>query len=206
MMKIFLIVLGCIILAWLIYLFFFRKKKLILTPRSCFFCDGESAYGYSEVANDMKTIRPVCRKCLISRLEQDYSNFSGRAVVIQPISGPPCYAFHSNRDWSKSFKGSKMDDDVRTYLLRMDTTCQDCGQRANFLWIGSSGLTKYNFGNVLRKGFAETLLPLNPHPVSLCRRCCVRRIDKELEDKEITYLEVLGPRGKEDGFIMPMAY
>ncbi len=88
----------------------------------------------------------------------------------------------------------------------MDTTCQDCGQRANFLWIGSSGLTQYNFGNVLRKGFAETLLPMNPQPLSLCRRCCVRRIAKELEEKEITYLEVLGPKGTEDGFVMPMSH
>ncbi len=204
-MKIFFIVFGCIILAWLIYSISRRRTKLP-TARSCFFCEGESAYGYSEVARDMKTIRPVCRKCLISQLEHDYSNFSGRAVVIQPVSGPPCYAFHSNRDWSKSFKSSKIDDDVRSYLLRMDTTCQDCGQRANFLWIGSSGLTKYNFGNVLKNGFAETLLPLNPHPVSLCKRCCVSRIAKELEDKEITYLEVLGPRGTEDGFIMPMSH
>jgi hypothetical protein len=205
MMKIFLIVLGCTILAWLVYSFFCRRTKLP-TTRLCFLCGGESEYGYSEVAKDVKRIRPICRKCLISQLENDYSNFSGRAVVIQPVSGPPCYAFHSNRDWSKSFKDSKIDDDVRSYLLKMDTTCQDCGQRANFLWIGSSGLTKYNFGNVLRKGFAETLLPMNPHPISLCRRCCVRHIAKELEEKEITYLEVLGPKGTEDGFVMPMAH
>ena len=204
-MKIFLIVLGCIILAWLVYFFLCRRTKLLAT-RSCFHCGGESAYGYPEVVRGVKRTRPICRKCLISQLENDYSNFSGRAVVIQPVSGPPCYAFHSNRDWSKSFKGSKIDNDVRSYLLRMDPTCQDCGQRANFLWIGSSGLTKYNFGNVLRKGFEETLLPMNPHPISLCRRCCVRRIAKELEEKEITYLEILGPRGTEDGFVMPMTH
>ncbi len=204
MMKIFLIVLACIILAWLVYSFFRRRTKLPAT-RLCFLCGGESGYGYSEVVKDVKRVRPICRKCLISQLENDYSNFSGRAVVIQPVSGPPCYAFHSIRDWSKSFKNSKIDDDVRSYLLRMDTTCQDCGQRANFLWIGSSGLTKYNFGNVLRKGFAETLLPMNPPPISLCRRCCVRRIAKKLEEEGITYLEVHAPKGAEDGFVMPMA-
>jgi hypothetical protein len=47
---------------------------------------------------------------------------------------------------------------------------------------------------------------MNPHPISLGRRCCVRRIAKELEEKEITYLEVLGPKGTEDGFVMPMAH
>ena len=205
MVKIFLIVTGCIVLAWLVYSFFSRRARLS-TRRLCFLCGGESEYGYSEVDKDGKRIRPVCRKCLISRLENDYSNFSGRAVVIQPVAGPTCYAFHSNRDWSKSFKDSKIDDDVRSYLLKMDTTCQDCGQKANFLWIGSSGLTKYNFGNVLRKGFAETILPMNPHPISVCGRCCVRRIAKELEEKQITFLEIFGPKGTEDGFVMPMAH
>jgi hypothetical protein len=204
MMKIFLIAFGCVILVWLAYSFFRRRTKP-LTTRLCYLCGGESEYGYSEVVKGVKRIRPICRKCLISQLENDYSSYSARAVVIQPVSGPPCYAFHSHGDWTKSFKGSKMDDDVRSYLLRMDATCRDCGQKASFLWIGSSGLTKYNFGNVLRKGFAETLLPMNPHPISLCGRCCVNRIVKELEEKEITYLEVLGPKGTEDGFVMPMA-
>ncbi len=205
MIKIFLIVTGCIILVWLVYSLFCRRAKLS-TRRLCFLCGGESEYGYSEVDKDGRRIRPICGKCLVSKLEDDYSNFSGRAVVIQPISGLTCYAFHSIRDWSKSFKESKIDDDVRSYLLKMDTMCQDCGQKANFLWIGSSGLTKYNFGNVLRKGFAETILPTNPHPVSVCGRCCVRRIVKELEERQITFLEVLGPEGTEDGFVMPMAH
>jgi hypothetical protein len=205
MVKIFLIVTGCIVLAWLIY-FFFRRREKLPTGRLCFFCGGESEYGYSEVDKDGRRITSVCRKCLISQLEKDYLKFSGRAVVIQPVSGPTCYTFHSNRDWSKSFKDSKIDDDVRSYLLKMDTTCQDCGEKANFLWIGSSGLTKYNFGNVLRKGFAETILPMNPRPLSVCGRCCVRRIAKELEEKQITFLEVLGPKGTEDGFVMPMTH
>jgi hypothetical protein len=193
MVKIFIIVTGCIILAWFVYSFFCRRANLS-TRRLCFLCGGESEYGYSEVDKDGRRIRPVCRKCLISQLENDYSNFSGRAIVIQPVSGPTCYAFHSNRDWSKSFMDSKIDDDVKSYLLKMDTTCQDCGQKANFLLIGSSGLTKYNFGNVY------------PHPTSVCGRCCVRRVVKELEEKEITFLEVLGPKGTEDGFVMPMAH
>ena len=205
MVKIFLIATGCLILVWLVYSFFCRRVNLS-TRRLCFLCGGESEYGYSEVDKNNRRVRPVCKKCLIYRLENDYSNFSGRAVVIQPVSGPACYAFHSNRDWSRSFKDSKIDDDVRSYLLKMDTICQDCGQRANFLWIGSSGLTKYNYGNVLRKGFAETILPMNLHPISVCGRCCVRRIVNELEEKQITFLEVLGPKGTEDGFVMSMSH
>ena len=204
-MKIFFIILLCILFAWIAYFFFLRKTK---TPirRRCSVCGAEPKYGYSEHAGDINNIKSICRKCLIAQLEKDYATFSGRAVVIQPVPGPPCYVFHSNEEWSKSFKKSKMDDDARAYLLRMDLICRDCGQKANFLWIESSGLTAYNFGNVLAKGFSDTLLPRNPKPISLCGKCCVRNIAKEMEGKDITYLEVSGPRGEDDGFVMPMAY
>jgi hypothetical protein len=204
-MKFFLIGLGCVVLLWIIYSFFFRKTKLP-TDKPCFVCGAESKYGYSEHAEDIEHIKSMCRKCLITQLEKDYTAFSGRAVVIQPTPGPPCYVFHSNEEWGKFFKESKMDDDTRAYLLRMETICHDCGQEANFLWIQSSGLTEHNFGNVLKKGFSETLLPRNPKPISLCGHCCVKHIEKDLQWKEITYLEVCGPKGADDGFVAPMAY
>jgi hypothetical protein len=205
-MKVFLIILGCIVLAWIIYSLFFRKKKPIMSKR-CSLCGAESKYGYFQHAEEeMKNIRSMCRKCLITQLEKDYTAFSGRAVVIQPAPGPPCYVFHSNEEWGEFFKESKMDDDARAYLLRMETTCHDCGRKANFLWIESSGLTEYNFGNILRKGFSETLLPTNPKPVSLCGKCCVRHIAKGLEGRDISYLEVCGPKGVDDGFVAPMGY
>jgi hypothetical protein len=205
-MKFFLIVLGCIVLAWLIRSFFVRKKKLP-TVKRCSECGAESKYGYSENAEEeIKNIKSMCLKCLVSRLKTDYTTFSARAVVIQPAPGPPCYVFHSNTEWDESFKESKMDDDTRVYLLSMGTLCRDCGQKANFLWIESKGLTAHNFGSVLRKGFSETLLPRNPKPVSLCGKCCVNLIAKELKEKEIAYAEVSGPKGEDDGFIIPMAY
>jgi len=205
-MKLFLIILGFIVLAWIIYSLFLRKKKPIMSKR-CSVCGAESKYGYSEYAKEeMKNIKSMCRKCLITQLEKDYTAFSGRAVVIQPVPGPPCYVFHSNEEWGKFFKESKMDDDTRAYLLRMETICHDCGQKANFLWIQSSGLTEHNFGNILKKGFSETLLPRNPKPISLCGKCCVRNIASKLKEKDITYLEVCGPKGADDGFVVPMAY
>jgi hypothetical protein len=205
-MKFFLIGLGCVVLLWIIYSLFLRKKKPIMSKR-CSVCGAESKYGYSEYAEEeMKNIKSMCMKCLITQLEKDYTAFSGRAVVIQPTPGPPCYVFHSNEEWGKFFKESKMDDDTRAYLLRMETICHDCGQKANFLWIQSSGLTEHNFGNVLKKGFSETLLPRNPKPISLCGKCCVRNIASELKEKDITYLEVCGPKGTDDGFVVPMAY
>ena len=205
-MKVFLIILGLIILAWIIYSLFFRKKKPILSKR-CSVCGAESKYGYSEYAEEeMKNIESLCIKCLVSQLEKDYTTFSGRAVVIQPAPGPPCYLFHTNKEWAESFKESKMDDEARAYLLRMAAICHDCGQKANFLWVESSGLTAYNFGDILKKGFSETLLPRNPNPVSLCGHCCVRHIAEEMEEKDIAYLEICGPKGADDGFVVPMAY
>lgn len=199
-------VLGCIVLVWLIRSFFVRKKKLPAVNR-CFVCGGESKYGYSEKAGEeIKRIKSMCIGCLVSQLENDYTTFSARAVVIQPALGPPCYVFHSNKEWGESFKESKMDEDTRAHLLNMDTLCRDCGQKANFLWIESRGLTAQNFGSVLRKGFSETLLPRNPRPVSLCGKCCVNHVNEALKEKEIAYLEVSGPKGVEDGFIIPMAY
>jgi hypothetical protein len=204
-MKIFLIVLGCIVLLWILYSFLLTRKKTI-PVKECLACGAESKYGYSEHVEDIKNIKSLCRKCLITQLQKDYITFSGRAVVIQPVPGPPCYVFHSNKEWGEFFKESKMDDDARAYLLRMDMICHDCEQTANFLWIESSGLTAQNFGNVLKKGFSETLLPKNPKPLSLCGTCCVRHIARELEGKDITYLEISGPKGRDDGFIAPMGY
>jgi hypothetical protein len=34
----------------------------------------------------------------------------------------------------------------------------------------------------------------------------VNHIAEELKEKEIAYLEVSGPKGVDDGFIIPMAY
>jgi len=207
-MKIFLIILIiliCIFSAWMIYSFFARKRRPSI-DKKCSVCGVDSKYGYSVRTESIRPIKWMCRRCLISQLEKDYASFSGRAVVIQPVAGPPCYVFHPNNEWAKSFKQSRMDDDARAYLLRIEPICRDCGKKANFLWIESSGLTAHNFGNVLAKGFAETLLPRNPKPVSLCGKCCVGHISRELEAKDITYHEVCGPKGVEDGFVMPMAY
>jgi hypothetical protein len=204
-MKVFLFLLGCVVFLWGVYFFILRKNKKTLVKR-CSVCGAKSTYSYSEHREKIKNIKSLCQTCLITQLQKDYTTFSGRAVVIQPVPGPPCYVFHSDKEWSKFFKESKMGDDTRAYLLRMDTTCQECGQTANLLWIESSGLTAHNFGNVLKKGFSETLLPKNPKPISLCGKCCVRHIAQELKEKDITYHEISGPKGADDGFVAPMGY
>lgn len=95
-MKIFLILLGCVVFLWVFLSFLLRKKKSTLI-KECLACGAESKYGYSEQVEDIKNIKSLCRTCLISQLQKDYVTFSGRPVVIQPIPGPPCYVFHSNK-------------------------------------------------------------------------------------------------------------
>jgi len=204
-MILFLSVVGFIVIAWLIYSFFLKRKKLsVKRPgKRCSLCGAESTYEYSENAvGETKNVKPLCTRCLVSQLNRDYAAFSARAVVIQPVPGLPCYGFHSNQEWGISFKESKMDDDSRAHLSNMDPHCRHCGQEAHFLWIESRGLTIYNFGSLLRKGFSETLLPRNPKPISLCAKCCVGHIAEGLKEKELQDLEVSGPRGGEDGFIV----
>jgi hypothetical protein len=127
-------------------------------------------------------------------------------VVIQPVVGPPCYVFQPNGEWGKFFKDSKIDDDVREYISKMDKKCHECGSEAHFLWVGARGLTADNFGETLDKGFSQTLLGNNPETVSLCGKCCARRIAEDLKAQNISYLEVCGPKGDDDGFVIPMGY
>src|SRR4030065_222562 len=117
-MNIFLIILGCVFFLWILSSFLFRKNKST-TAKKCSVCGGEPKYGYSEHAEDLKNIKSFCRKCLITQLEKDYATFSGRAVVIQPVPGPPCYVFHSNKEWDDFFMETRVENDVRAYLLRI---------------------------------------------------------------------------------------
>jgi len=88
----------------------------------------------------------------------------------------------------------------------MDTKCHDCGQTANYLWVESNGLTGDNFGETLNKGVSATLLRQNAAPISLCPKCCVKRVARALEAKRLSYLEVCAPKGNANGFVIPMGY
>lgn len=204
-MKIVLILLGCIVVGVVIVLFA-RRKAQSPVGKACSICGAESRFGYDEYAEDLEHIRPMCLKHLISQLEEDYTSFGGRAVVVQPADGPPCYVFQPVKEWHESFKDSRIPDDVLSLLARMETKCHDCGQAANYLWVESADLTGDNFGKTLDNGVSETLLRRNPKPISLCAKCCVKRISTDLETKHLTYLEVCAPKGKVDGFVIPMGY
>jgi hypothetical protein len=205
-MKISLIVLGCVAIGLVVFLFIMRKDNSPL-GKPCSVCGVKSSYGYSEHAEEnADKIKPMCLNHLISRLGNDYQSFQGRAVVIEPADGPPCYVFQPVEEWRQAFKDSKIADDVSSLLAKMETKCHDCGQKANFLWVESHGLTGDNFGETLDKGMSATLLLHNSVPISLCAKCCVKHVARTLETKHLSYLEVCAPKGIVDGFIIPMGY
>jgi hypothetical protein len=203
-MNLFLIEIGCIAVSIALFLLVRRIKSPM--GKACSICGAESNYGYDEYAEDLENIKPMCLRCLVLQLEKEYARFGGRAVIIQPCAGPPCYVFQPVEEWRKHFKESKITDDVLSLLASMEPKCHDCQQRANYLFIESKGLTEDNFTEILDKGPSETLLQQNPKPISLCPKCCIRHIARELEMNHISYLEVCSPRGNGDGFVIPMAY
>lgn len=204
-MRILLIVLGCIVV-FLAALFAIRKSKSPLN-KPCSVCGRGSNFGYSEHAEeDPAKIQPMCLNCLVSRLEKDYTTFPGRAVVVEPAQGPPVYVFQAAKEWQESFKDTKVAEDVLALLAKMDPKCNDCGQKAKYLWVESSGLNGENFGESLDMGLTETVLRRNPTPISLCAKCSVRHIAKGLEAKHLSYTEVSAPKGSGDGFVIPMGY
>jgi hypothetical protein len=183
-----------------------RRKSDWPVGKPCSVCGAVSGYGYDKEAEDLASIKPMCLKCLVEQIEKEYAVFTGRAVVIQPADGPPCYVFQPVKEWRESFKDSTIADDVVSLLANLDAKCHDCGQEARFLWVESSGLNGDNFSEALDRGISETLLRSNPEPVSLCAKCCVGHIAKDLRERGITYGEVCSPKGAADGFVVPMGY
>ena len=179
--------------------FLLRRRR----PRSCANCGAQSLFGYSPRAESpMKDITPLCLNCLKVKLEEDYANFRGRALVIGPAANFPCYVFQPGSKW----KDFKLVEETVTFLSKMENTCRHCGATAHFLWLTSNGLAENNAEKLFGAGISETLLRWGNHlPCSICSRCCVELICKSMETQSLTFVEVCGPH-LEDGFVMPMGY
>ena len=175
----------------------------LLLHKTCASCGSTSQFGYShEAESDPKDIVNLCFTCLVRRLTDDYASYEGRALVIQPAAGFPCYVFQSSSRWPDS----KLAMEVAELFSATDETCNQCGSNANYLWVSSNGLHASTFAQVLSSGVSETLLRWgNPRPTSLCSRCCVKSIAEALEQHGLTFLEVCSPRSA-DGFVIPMRY
>ena len=183
-----------------------RKAQSALS-KPCSGCGAPAQFGYGQHAEeDLQNLTPLCVNCLSARLTEDYGEFDGRAVVVQPVPGPPVYVFQPVDAWSEHFPGSGIVHDVEVLLGEMNERCEDCGGSANFVWVESQGLTGDNFGNVLEQGISATLLKDNPLPRSLCATCCVGRIASSLKARKLSYLEFCSPRGSARGFVLPMGY
>lgn len=182
---------------------FFKSRSPLAKP--CSNCGAPSRFGYSEHAESaLHEIDPLCLDCLKPRVSADYSQFLHGAVVIQPLAAPPVYVFLPLDMWQAGNTG--LCEDVERLLGSMDEACRECKAPAQYAWIESQGLTPETFASVLDQGFSTTLLPRNPPPVSVCADCCVTRIISTLGASDLSNLEVCGPRGAAQGFVLPMAY
>ena len=179
---------------------YLRRRR---TDAKCSNCGTASQFGYSREAESASTdIVRLCLACLMSKLSQDYRGYAARALVIEPAADLPCYVFQPKSKWA----GSKLAEDLTTLLANMKDTCRNCGSRANFLWETSNGLLPSTFTQVFSEGPSHALLQWgNDPPFSVCGPCCLTLIKKTIENRNLTFVEVCGPRS-EDGAVIPMGY
>lgn len=167
--------------------------------KKCSRCGKPSSHGYPESGwAESDRILPVCVDCLLRQLDEDYCTFDGRAVVIQPVAEFSCYIFRPNKDWSEAVR-----NDTESILARIEKVCYSCGLDARYAWVNA--LEPAPVAKVPRLGIRQTLLTqASARPAALCGRCTVQRIGHSLRQQEGGYLEICGPRGKEDGLVCGM--
>lgn len=171
--------------------------------KTCTNCGSPSQFGYSsEAESELENIVNLCFACLVKKMTDDYESYEGRALVIQPAAGFPCYVFQKNSRWPDS----KLAKEVAGMFSATDDACNQCGSKARYLWLTSNGLSLSSFEQLLSEGLSQTLLQWgNGRPVPLCARCCVESIAKAIKEHGLTFFEVCSPRSA-DGFVIPMAY
>jgi len=167
--------------------------------KKCSRCGKPSSHGYPENGQaESDTILPVCVDCLLRQLDEDYSVFDGRAVVIQPVAEFSCYVFRPKEEWNEAVR-----NDTESILAGLETLCHICGQEARYAWVNA--LEPAPVAKVPRLGLRQTLLTqTGARPLALCARCTVRRIERSLRQQEGGYLQICGPRGKKDGLVCGM--
>jgi len=170
-----------------------RKKH---PSKVCAECGKPSANGYSKTAkSEANEIVPLCVDCLLRRLDEDYTIYDGRAVVVQPVAELPCYVFRPVAEWSETVR-----NDVESILAGIEARCHSCGQETRYAWVNA--LEPGPVAKLPDLGIRHTLLTgAGAHAIGLCARCTVTRIGHSLTAQEGGYLEICGPRGSEDGVV-----
>ena len=170
---------------------------------TCVNCGLPSKFGYSrESESKAKDIVKLCLTCLAAKMKDDYERYEGRAIVIQPAAGFPCYVYQRSGKWSDTGLAKEIDQ----MFSGTDKACNRCGSKARYLWATSNGLNPSNFEQLLSNGLLHTLLPWgNARPIPLCAGCCVESVTKAIADRDLRFYEVCSPRSG-DGFVVPMGY
>jgi hypothetical protein len=110
------------------------------SPNICANCGSPSQFGYShEAESEIEDIVNLCLPCLVRKLTDDYGRYEGRALVIQPAPGLPCYVFQSSSRWPDS----KLAKEVAEMFSATDEACSQCGSN-HYLWISSKGAKSVN--------------------------------------------------------------
>jgi hypothetical protein len=87
--------------------------------KTCANCGSPSQFGYSrEAESEPKDIINQCFTCLVGKLTDDYDSYQGRALVIQPAAGFPCYVFQASSRWPDS-KLAKEVAEMSPQLMRL---------------------------------------------------------------------------------------
>jgi hypothetical protein len=124
-----------------------------------------------------------------------------RAVVVQPVTGLPCYVFRPKSEWDE-----KLRKELDSMLGRLESKCSSCGGAAHYLWFDCVAEASI-VADIPEKGIADTLSPYRgTSPISLCGKCSVKRVGQSLSRQDARYIEVCGPRGSEDGLVIAMGY
>lgn len=177
--------------------------RLRQSSGTCANCGSPSQFGYSrEPESKTKDILKLCLSCLGAKLKEDFKRYEGRALVVQPAMGFPCYVFQMSSKWADS----RLAKEVSEIFSESDKACNRCGSRAQYFRVTSNGLNPSNFEQLLLRGLSETLLRWgNARPISLCAGCCVESITKAIADGGFRFYEVCSPLSG-DGFVIPMGY
>ncbi len=174
-----------------------RKKR-------CTRCGQPSVHGYSQVAESPSDqITSLCLRCLTEQLQQDYSGYHGKSIVVAPAPSLPCYTFR-DVEYLSSIR-ARWRQDFGT-LFQEVRNCTDCKSKASILWVNSRGLSLETFAEVLEKGLQQSLLAWgNPAPIPLCGACVAKRIGECLRSGGPSFFEVCSPHGEQQGMVLPMA-
>lgn len=169
--------------------------------QQCARCKNPAPYGYSKAAeSDLKDIVQLCRSCLIAALQEDYTRYTHRAAVVQPVGGLPCYVFRPRGDWSK-----ELQNELDSILAKLGSSCSSCGSPAHYLWFDCA-LDPGSAAEIPERGLRQTLSSQASSPAPQCGTCCVKRISQALQKQAVGYLEICGPHGDHEGLVIAMGY